>query len=123
MNLETFRTYCLGKPGVTESLPFGDDTLVFKVGNKMFALTGMDNPPDEPFSANLKCEPERATELRDQYPEAVKPGFHMNKTHWNTVSWVSGFPPRLGQELIDHSYDLIVASLPAKVRAELQAAL
>lgn len=81
MNIEQFRMYCIQKKGVTESFPFGGDTLVFKVMDKMFALTGIDNPD---FSVNLKCSPDYAEELREQYT-SIRPGYHMNKAHWNTV--------------------------------------
>lgn len=116
MHLEAVREYCLAKPGATESLPFGPDTLVFKVMNKIFALTGLDNPD---CRVNLKCDPERAISLRAEYPEEVLPGYHMNKVHWNTVICDQGLSRALVCELVDHSYDLIVASLPAKHRAEL----
>lgn len=113
MNIELFREYCLGKPGVEETFPFGEDVLVFKVG-KMFALTSL----QEPNRCNLKCDPERAIELRAQY-EAVQPGYHMNKQHWNTVTYNHDLPDDLLRELIDHSYELVVASLPKKAREAL----
>ena len=81
MNIEEFRQYCLSKKGVTEEFPFGPDTLVFKVMGKMFALTNLDGD----FSINLKCDPDLAIDLREQYP-AVLPGYHMNKKHWNTIA-------------------------------------
>ena len=115
MNIETFRAYCLSKPGVTESLPFDANTLVFKVGGKMFALCDI-----EQFeSINLKCDPERALELRAEYA-GITPGYHMNKQHWNTCICDGSVPDDLLLELTDHSYSLIVASLPAKIRASLQ---
>ncbi|MGB3548364.1 MAG: MmcQ/YjbR family DNA-binding protein [Saprospiraceae bacterium] len=117
MNLEDFRTYCLSLPGTDESLPFGPDTLVFKVKNKLFALMGLDEP--EP-RANLKCDPARALELRDTH-EAVIPGWHMNKKHWNTVYFERDATDELIYQLIDHSYALVVAGLPKKVREELAA--
>ncbi|GGG53702.1 MmcQ/YjbR family DNA-binding protein [Hymenobacter glacieicola] len=117
MNIEDFRDYCLLKAGVTEEAPFGPDTLVFKVAGKVFALTDINTFA----SINLKCDPERAQELREQY-EYVLPGFHMNKKHWNTVLMGTGIPNRQLQELIDHSYDLVRASLPRKQREELAAA-
>lgn len=114
MDIETFRLYCLAKPGVSEHLPFDDRTLVFKVGGKMFALCDL-----EAFeSVNLKCDPERAVELREQY-DAVMPGYHMNKTHWNTVKVDGDVNGRMLQELIDHSYELIVLSLPKREREKL----
>jgi predicted DNA-binding protein (MmcQ/YjbR family) len=116
MHIEAFREYCLSKKGVTEGFPFGDDTLVFKVGGKMFALTGLNS---DKFEVNLKCEPERALELRASY-HSVRPGYHMNKTHWNTVDFGSGeLNNKLLTELIDHSYNLVLASLTAKARAEI----
>lgn len=115
MDIESFRAYCLEKPGVTEDLPFGPDTLVFKVMGKMFALTGLD---EAEFRANLKCDPDRAVELREQYPQ-IRPGWHMNKKHWNTVVFEDGLPERLLRELIDHSYELVASKLPKKVQAEL----
>lgn len=114
MNIEDFRDYCLLKAGVTEETPFGPETLVFKVGGKVFALTDIDTFG----SINLKCDPERAVELRDQY-EYVLPGYHMNKKHWNTVLIGTGAPENQLRELIDHSYDLVRASLPKKLREEL----
>jgi predicted DNA-binding protein (MmcQ/YjbR family) len=114
MDIETFRLYCLAKPGVTEHLPFDDRTLVFKVGGKMFALCDL----EEFNSANLKCDPERAVELREQF-DAVTPGYHMNKTHWNTVKVDGDVNGRMLQELIDHSYELIVSSLPKREREKL----
>ena len=107
MNIEEIRQYCLAKKGVTEGLPFGPDTLVFKVMNKMFALMALEATP---VSVNLKCDPELALELRAQYP-AVKPGYHMNKQHWNTVSADGSFSDLQLREWVDNSYELIVASL------------
>ncbi len=116
MHLDELREYCLAKPAATEGLPFGPDTLVFKVMNKIFAITGLDNPD---CRVNLKCDPEYAIELRAKYPEEILPGYHMNKVHWNTVICDGGLPRTLITELIDHSYGLIVESLSAKRRAEL----
>ncbi len=114
MNIEVFRTYCLQKKAVTESFPFDETTLVFKVANKMFALTGLDAPE---FSVNLKCDPERALDLREEF-ECVIPGYHMNKKLWNTVTPQSCLPQSLFFELVDHSYDLVVASLTKKIKME-----
>lgn len=115
IHVEAYREYCLSKPGVTESCPFGPDTLVFKVMDKMFALTSLVT-----FEfINLKCDPERAQELRDQY-EAIRPGYHMNKQHWNSVYVDGTLPDELIYELIDHSYALIVESLPKKLKLELE---
>ena len=108
MNIETFREYCLAKKGVTEGFPFDNVTLVFKVMGKMFALTGLD---DEILKVNLKCDPERAIELREQFPENVLSGFHMNKKHWNTVTFDGGISEGLFCGMIDHSYDLVVKKL------------
>ena len=106
----------LSKPGVEEGTPFGPDTLVFKVMGKIFAITGLDS---EDFRVNLKCDPDRAIELREQYPQII-PGWHMNKQHWNTVYFEDGLSDKLLVELIDHSYDLIAKSLPRKKQAELE---
>ena len=116
MNIEFFRDYCLAKKGVEETFPFDEVTLVFKVMGKMFALTGLDN---EEFTVNLKCEPDWAEELREQYPE-VRPGWHMNKHHWNTVHFEGSLDDALLLRLVDHSYDLIVASLPKKLQRQLE---
>ncbi|MFD2785510.1 MmcQ/YjbR family DNA-binding protein [Hymenobacter rubripertinctus] len=116
MHIEEFRDYCLLKAGVTEQTPFGPDTLVFKVGGKLFALTDLNTFA----SINLKCDPERATELREQH-DYVRSGFHMNKRHWNTVLIGTGIPAGQLRELIDHSYDLVRAALPRAVRAVLAA--
>ena len=114
MNIESFRDYCLAKKGVTEELPFGPDTLVFKVMGKMFALTGIDT-----FDfVNLKCDPERAIDLRAEYP-SITPGYHMNKAQWNSVGCDGTVQDSLFIELIDHSYDLVVAGLTKSKKAEL----
>jgi predicted DNA-binding protein (MmcQ/YjbR family) len=112
MNIEDFRAYCLTKPNATEDTPFGEDTLVFKVSGKMFALASLDEVPPR---VNLKCDPERALDLRDRYEE-VTPGYHMNKKHWNTIELSGGIPDAELRAMIDHSYDLVVASLPKKRR-------
>ncbi|SMD33126.1 Predicted DNA-binding protein, MmcQ/YjbR family [Reichenbachiella faecimaris] len=113
INVETYREYCISKPGVTESCPFGPDTLVFKVMDKMFALCSINT-----FEfINLKCDPERAQELRAQFP-AIQPGYHMNKQHWNSVYMDGTLPDELIYELIEHSYELIVESLPKKLKEE-----
>ncbi|NJN25924.1 MAG: MmcQ/YjbR family DNA-binding protein [Cyclobacteriaceae bacterium] len=111
MNIESFRDYCLSKKGVSESFPFGENTLVFKVMDKLFALADI-----EQFeSINLKCDPMRAMELRAQFP-AIVPGYHMNKQHWNTVVMNGSLSDTLVYELIDHSYELVVAKLPKASR-------
>ncbi len=110
MNVEDFRNYCLAKKGVTESFPFDETTLVFKVMGKMFALASLEKSP---ASVNLKCNPERALELREEYPDQILPGYHMSKVHWNTVL-LEILPPKLVLELIDHSYNLVVQGLSKK---------
>jgi predicted DNA-binding protein (MmcQ/YjbR family) len=117
MNIEEIRDYCLAKPAVTEGFPFGQDVLVFKVMNKMFALTGLEGDP--PY-VNLKCDPEWAIELREQY-EDIKPGYHMNKAQWNSVYFSGGLSKALVLELIDHSYELVVKGLKNKDREALDA--
>ena len=116
MNVDTFREYCLSKPGAAEDSPFGPEHLVFKVGGKMFALLALE---EVPATANLKCDPDLALELRDRYEE-VRAGYHMNKKHWNTVQISGGGIP--GPELtkmIDHSYELVRKSLPKAQRRQL----
>lgn len=115
MHVESFRDYCLSKPGVTESFPFGHDTLVFKVMDKMFALTTLDS---DGFTVNLKCRPELAQEWRESFPE-VKPGYHMNKTHWNTVDFEGSLDDSFLSKMIDLSYQLVVEGLPKPVREQL----
>lgn len=114
MNIEELRDYCLQKPGASEDLPFGDQTLVFKIGGKIFLLVGLER--GDRF--NAKCDPEWAIELREQHHEIV-PGFHMNKKHWNTVAMDGRLKFSFLKELIDHSYNLVLASLPKKQREEL----
>lgn len=118
MNIEELRDYCLSKPGTTEGLPFGNETLVFKVGEKIFLLIGLERAN----RFNAKCDPERAIQLREQYPEII-PGFHMNKKHWNTIYMDGGLKPGLIKELIDHSYELVLESLPKNQRELLQSHL
>ena len=113
MHIEAFRDYCLAKSAVTESFPFGEQTLVFKVAGKMFALVDVENFE----SVNLKCPPEQAIEWREQYM-AVQPGYHMNKQHWNTVSVNEDVDDAFFLEMVDLSYNLVVQSLSKKVRAE-----
>ena len=103
MNIEELRSYCLSKKGVTEDLPFGPDTLVFKVMDKMFLLTGMGRP----LQFNVKCQPDRALEWREQYPDEVLPGYHMNKKHWNTIIVDGRLSGRQVKEMIDDSYGLV----------------
>jgi predicted DNA-binding protein (MmcQ/YjbR family) len=114
MNIEQLQEYCISLPGVTEEFPFGEETLVYKVKGKIFALTNIDNFQ----SVNLKCDPEIAVELRERY-DGVTPGYHMNKKHWNTVDVHSNIPNKLLYEWIRNSYDLVVKSLPKKDRESL----
>jgi predicted DNA-binding protein (MmcQ/YjbR family) len=108
MDLAQFREYCLSKPRATEGTSFGPDVLVFKVGGKMFALAVFD---EMPTTVNLKCDPDWALDLRDRY-EQVRPGYHMSKKHWNTVEIDTGIPDAALRRMIDHSYELVVKSLP-----------
>jgi predicted DNA-binding protein (MmcQ/YjbR family) len=114
MDIITFRSYCLEKPGTTEEFPFDEETLVFKVLGKMFALANV----DEFVSMNLKCDPDRAVELREKY-DGILPGYHMSKKHWNTVMTDGTVPENLLFELIDHSYELVVKGLPKKLQQTL----
>ena len=116
MDAAAFREHCLTKAGVTEETPFGPDDLVFKVGGKMFALLALE---EIPLKCNLKCDPDRALELRDRYEE-VTPGYHMNKKHWNTVVIGGAIPSGELKKMIDESYELVRQSLPKKVRERLQ---
>lgn len=116
MDIETFRQYCLSKKGVTEEFPFNETTLVFKVMGKMFALSGLERIPHE---INLKCDPEKAMELRETYDGLIYAGYHMNKKHWNTVV-IENLPTDLIIEMIDHSYNLVVSKLPKKLRDTIQ---
>lgn len=116
MNIEEFRDYCLFKKGVTESFPFDEETLVFKVMGKMFALCALERSPSQ---VNLKCDPERSIELRGVYDGLIFPGYHMSKLHWNTVLIEDNVPNDLLLELIDHSYQLVVNGLTKRVRADL----
>jgi predicted DNA-binding protein (MmcQ/YjbR family) len=104
MNIESLREYCLSKAGVEETLPFGPDTLVFKVNGKMFLLTGLD---EEQLSFNVKCDPAKAIELREEFG-CVQPGYHMNKKHWNTIIVDGSVPTKQLKEWIDDSYELVV---------------
>ena len=108
MNAESFRAHCLGKTAATEGTPFGPEDIVFKVAGKMFAILALEEVPPR---VNLKCDPDLALELRDRY-EQVEPGYHMNKKHWNTVVLDGVIPDREIRKMIDHSYELVVQSLP-----------
>ena len=120
MHIEQLRNFCINKKGVTEHFPFDESTLVFKVMHKMFLLTGLNNWEKGESKVNLKCNPEKAIELRDEY-EGIIAGFHMNKKHWNTVSINSSdVSDDLVRELINHSYDLVVKGLTKKLQKELE---
>jgi predicted DNA-binding protein (MmcQ/YjbR family) len=118
MNLETYYEYCLSKKGVTEHFPFDEDTLVFKVGGKMFALSSLLQWEKGEPSVNLKCDPDRAQELRAQYDD-IKPGYHMSKIHWNTIAVNKDASDSLIKGLIDHSYELVFKSLTKKIQGEI----
>jgi predicted DNA-binding protein (MmcQ/YjbR family) len=115
VNIEEYRDYCIAKPGVTEGFPFDEKVLVFKVMGKMFALTDVDKFD----GVNLKCDPDRALELRESYPGII-PGFHMDKSKWNTVTTDGSVDDNLFYELIDHSYAMVVKGLTRKLRLELE---
>ena len=115
MNIESFRDFCLSNKGVTEEFPFDELTLVYKVMGKIFVLTDVDNFK----SINLKCDPERAMELREKY-HAILPGYHMNKKHWNTVEIDGSISDAFLEELIMHSYELVVEKLPNVLKSELE---
>lgn len=104
MHIELIRDYILQKPFVTEGFPFGEDTLVFKVKEKIFFLAGLDSAP---LQFNVKCNPDKALELREAYPETVLPGYHMNKKHWNTIIVDGRLTAKQLKEMIDDSYDLV----------------
>ena len=114
MNIEEVRSYCIKKRCVTESFPFDETTLVFKVCNKMFALLSL----EENFSLNIKCEPNNALKLREEFSE-ITPGYHMNKQHWNTIDLKGSLKNDLIKQLIDDSYNLIVDGLPKKIKKDL----
>jgi predicted DNA-binding protein (MmcQ/YjbR family) len=112
---DELRAVCLALPGAVEEFPFGPETSVFKVAGKIFALAALEA---DPLSVSLKCEPELAAQLRLDYP-AIRPGYHLNKRHWNTVTVDGSLPERMVRELIEDSYDLIVAALPPARRKAL----
>lgn len=115
MNIEEFREFCLSLPAVTEGFPFNESTLVFKVQGKMFALTSLNRV----FSINLKCDPDKAILLREQYP-VVRKGYHMNPRHWITILMDGSLPDKLAKEWIQDSYNLVVAKLPKKLKEGLK---
>ena len=112
MNIEEIRMHALAKPGVEEGFPFGEETLVFKAAGKIFLLVGLNN---QPLQFNVKCDPERAIELREEY-ECILPGYHMNKKHWNTVIIDNTLSKKQLKELIDHSYDLVKTKIKTKTK-------
>lgn len=116
MNIEELREYCISKKGVTESLPFGPETLVFKIMGKAFLLTGMDG---RPLQFNVKCDPEKAIELREKYT-CVIPGYHMNKKHWNTIIVDGSVSIKLLHKWITDSYNLVASGLTIKAKQELR---
>jgi predicted DNA-binding protein (MmcQ/YjbR family) len=116
MDITSFRNYCISKAGTSEDTPFDENTLCFRVGVKIFAIIDIDNFE----SVNLKCDPERAVELRELHP-GITPGYHMNKKHWNTVLFDGSVSDKLILELVDHSYELIFSSLPKKLQQEIRA--
>ena len=114
MDATTLKTSCLSRPGTVEDFPFGPEVSVFKVAGKVFAISALHRTPLE---VSVKCEPDLAVALRDSYP-AIRPGYHLNKRHWNTIA-VAGLPDRLVRDLVEDSYDLVVSALPRRVRDEL----
>jgi len=118
MNLDYFYDYCLSKKGVTEHFPFNEDALVLKVGGKMFLLSSLSSWENGNPKVNLKCDPDRAQELRAEY-DGIQPGYHMSKKHWNTISINEDVADALVKELIDHSYELVFSSLPNKIKNEI----
>lgn len=118
MDIQHYFEFCLSKKGVTEHFPFDEDTLVFKVGGKMFALSSLSEWEKGQPSVNLKCDPDRAEELRAEY-DGIRPGYHMSKVHWNTVAINKDVPDAFVRELISDSYDLVVKSLPKKLQTEI----
>ena len=115
MNIEELRNYCLLKKGTSEEFPFDQVTLVFKVLGKIYALTNLEGD----LSINLKCDPEKAISLREQYP-SITPGYHMSKVHWNTVQIDGSLKSDFIQQMIDHSYELVVSKLTKKQKSELE---
>jgi predicted DNA-binding protein (MmcQ/YjbR family) len=118
MNIQQLYDLCLSKGGVTEHFPFDEDTLVFKVGGKMFCLTSLSSWEKGNPSLNLKCNPEKAIELRASY-EAIEAGYHMSKIHWNTVACNQDVNDKMLVELLSHSYDLVFKSLTKKTQQDI----
>lgn len=121
MRIDEFRDHCIAKPETTEEFPFDENTLVFKVMGKMFALTSLKSWEEGDHSVNLKCDPKKSEMLRDKYPDDVQPGYHMNKKHWNTVNiYQTALSEKYVRYLIDHSYELVVSKLPKAKRKKVQ---
>lgn len=121
MDIETLREYCLSQKGAAEDFPFDNDTLVFKVRSKIFALIGLKGWESGEQNINLKCDPQKAIELREQYSDAVFPGYHMNKKHWNTVTVTdASLSSSKVKSLINHSYELVVSKLTKKEKETLE---
>jgi predicted DNA-binding protein (MmcQ/YjbR family) len=116
VNSTELRNWCLERPGAVEEFPFGPEHSVFKVGGKVFAISALERAPLE---VSVKCEPELAVELRNSYA-AIRPGYHLNKRHWNTITLDGSLPDQLVRDLVEDSYDLIVSALPKRVQRELQ---
>lgn len=115
MNIETFRGFCLTLPYTTEDMPFGEDFLVFRIANRIFALMNLNRVP---MSVSLKCDPERAIELREQYPDKIVAGYHLNKKHWNTIL-LESLPEVLIKEMVQHSYNQVLVKVTKKEREAL----
>jgi len=115
MDATELRRWCVGQPGSGEEFPFGPEHSVFKVAGKMFALSALER---EPLEVSVKCEPELAAQLRNTYP-AIRPGYHLNKRHWNTITLDGSLPDQFVRELIEDSYALVVSALPKRVREQL----
>jgi len=118
MDIQQYYEFCLSKKGVTEHFPFDEDTLVFKVGGKMFALSSLKEWEKGTPSLNLKCDPEWGEELRAQY-ESIQPGYHMSQVHWNTIAFNGDVSDKMMCELISHSYELVFKSLTKKIQNEI----
>lgn len=115
MHIEDLRSFCLSLKGVEETLPFGPDTLVYKVMGKMFCLVGMEHVP---LSCNVKCDPDKAVRLREEY-SGVRPGYHMSKLHWNTLEFDGSFTDAQAREWVMDSYGLVVSGLPRKLKTQI----
>jgi predicted DNA-binding protein (MmcQ/YjbR family) len=115
MDANALRAWCLEQPGAIEDFPFGPEHSVFKVGGKIFAISALER---EPLEVSVKCEPELAVALRNSYP-AIRPGYHLNKRHWNTVTLDGSLPDQIVRDLVEDSYDLIASVLPKRLREEL----